>query len=52
MYTLKNIRDYLRKKDRVRCIQKGTKYFQLINFSHSKSSEIAFFKLSWRIKLE
>ena len=31
-------------------IHKSTKYFQLINFSHSKSSEIAFSKLSWRIR--
>ena len=30
--------------------KKGTKCFQLINFSHSKSSKIAFSKLSWRIK--
>ena len=41
-----------RKKGRVRYIQKGSKCVQLINFSHSKFSEIAFSKLSWRIKLE
>ena len=33
-------------------LKKGTKCFQLINFSHFKCSKIAFSKLSWRIKLE
>ena len=49
---LKTLGAIRRKKGRNRYIQKGSKCFQLINFSHSKSSEIAFSKLSWRIKLE
>ena len=32
--------------------KKDTRCFQLINLSHSKCLEIAFSKLSWRIKLE
>ena len=51
--TLRNIRGYLRKKRaESHTFKKGTKCFQLINFSHSKCSEIAFPMLSRRLKLE
>ena len=43
---LKTLGAIRNKKERVRYIQKGSKCFQLIDFSHSKSSEIAFSKLS------